>query len=158
MARKRKTTVAEPKRERPGQPTKLTPGVQERIVEALRTGSYKTTAAAYAGIDVRSIYHWLERGEADIELGIESDYAQFFQAVKKAEADHEINALLLIDNAARTGDGAWQAAAWTLARKHPDRWGRRQRVDGLTPDEFDEHLSRMEDELEDLEGGLNRPE
>ena len=23
----------------------------------------------------------------------------------------------------------WQAAAWYLERKHPDRWGRRERVD-----------------------------
>jgi hypothetical protein len=38
----------------------------------------------------------------------------------------------VIAKAARTGEGNYQAMAWMLERKHPDRWGRRLRVDGLT--------------------------
>ena len=31
--------------------------------------------------------------------------------------------------AENNGKPTWQAAAWYLERKHPDRWGRRERVD-----------------------------
>ena len=151
MTRKRAQAATPPEEARgKGQPTKLTDTVQAKVLEALRAGSYKTVAAAYAGVSVSSIYHWLEWGEADLEAEKESIYADFFQAVKKAEADHEVTALLVLDRAASTGKGSWQAAAWKLERKHPDRWGRRQRVEGLTPEEFDEQLANLEDELSEL--------
>jgi transposase len=51
---------------------------------------------------------------------------RFWLDVKKAEGEAESTALSQIAKAAR--DGSWQAAAWTLERKNPDRWGRRDRV------------------------------
>jgi hypothetical protein len=36
---------------------------------------------------VRRIYYRLERGEADFEAEVDSEYAEFCQVVKKAEAD-----------------------------------------------------------------------
>ena len=38
-----------------GRPTKLTPDVQEKIVQAIRAGNYIETAAAYAGV---RMYVW----------------------------------------------------------------------------------------------------
>ena len=52
----------------------------------------------------------------------EVSYFQFFQAVKRAEAEAEAAAVLHIKKAA--SEGTWQAAAWYLERKYKDRWSR----------------------------------
>jgi transposase len=91
---------------RTGRPTKLTPEVQERIVTALRAGNYRETASRHAGISYMTFRRWEMKGEA----------------IKKAEADAEVRDLELISKAA---EEQWQAAAWKLERKYPQRWGRR---------------------------------
>jgi transposase len=113
-----------------GRPTKLTPEVQDKIVAALRAGNYQETAAMYAGVEARTFYRWMERGESD---GTEDEpYRQFRQAVEKAKADAEVRDIALIDKAAH--DGSWQAAAWKLERKFPNRWGRVTRTEISGPE------------------------
>lgn len=113
-----------------GRPTKLTPEVQERIVQALRAGNYQETAATYANITAKTFYEWMKRGESDDES--ERIYRDFREAVEKAKADAEVRDVALIDKAAT--DGSWQAAAWKLERKFPQRWGRVHRTEISGPD------------------------
>lgn len=119
-----------------GRPTVLTPEVQEAIVKALHVGAYVETAAATAGIRKSTLYDWLRRGarekrrllkekKAKPKRG-ESRYVAFSDAVKKAMADSELLDIATIAKASRR---TWQAAAWRLERKYPDRWGRRDRID-----------------------------
>ena len=108
-----------------GRPTKLTPPVQQKICEAIRAGNYMETAAAYAGIEKTTLYDWLRRGARE-KRGI---YHEFGKAVEKALADAETRDVALIAKAA--ADGQWQASAWRLERRYPDRWGRRERVDAV---------------------------
>jgi hypothetical protein len=54
-------------------------------------------------------------------------YRQFREAVEKAKAAAEIRDVVLIDKAAQ--DGSWQAAAWKLERKFPQKWGRVTRTE-----------------------------
>lgn len=109
-------------------PTKLTPETQDRIVTALRAGNYQETAARYAGIDGATFYRWMERGTEETE-GI---YSEFCEAVENAKAAAEVRDVALIDLAAQ--DGSWQAAAWKLERKFPNRWGRVTRTEISGPD------------------------
>jgi hypothetical protein len=111
-----------------GRQTKLTTEVQDRIVAALRAGNYQETAAAYAGISRTAFFDWLERGRNEPE----SIYAVFLDAVEKAKADAEVRDVALIDKAAH--DGSWQAAAWKLERKFPNKWGRVNRTEISGPD------------------------
>jgi transposase len=111
-----------------GRQTKLTPEVQDRIVAALRAGNYQETAARYAGISEDTFYEWLKRGKE--EPG--SAYSEFSEAVEKAKADAEVRDVALIDKAAH--DGSWQAAAWKLERKFPNKWGRVNRTEISGPD------------------------
>lgn len=113
-----------------GRPTKLTAEVQDRIVGALRAGSYQETAARYAGISPKTFYEWMNRGESDDPE--QTLFREFREAVERAKADAEIRDLLLIDKAAN--DGSWQAAAWKLERKFPHRWGRLQRTEVSGPE------------------------
>jgi transposase len=110
--------------------------VQERILGAIRSGAYNETAAAYAGIGESTFYKWLARAQDELAGGPEARgiYVEFREAVEKAQAESELEHLLVIRGAAQgrpTKQGVpgspqqWQAAAWMLERKHPDRYGRR---------------------------------
>ena len=118
-----------------GRPTKLTPQVQARIVQAIVGGNDITVAAAYAGIGKTTFYEWLERGRKEAARlaassrakpkDSETPFAEFADAIQKAQADAETRNVALIAKAAQ--EGTWTAAAWWLERKHPDRWGRKDR-------------------------------
>jgi hypothetical protein len=56
----------------------------------------------------------------------EWNYVVFLLHTERANASAEIRNLTIIQNAA--SDGQWQAGAWILERKHPERWGRRERI------------------------------
>jgi hypothetical protein len=55
----------------------------------------------------------------------ETPFAEFADAIQKAQADAETRNVALIAKAAQ--DGTWTAAAWWLERKYPERWGRKER-------------------------------
>ena len=120
--------------------TKLTPELQALVVEALNSGNYIETAAAYAGIHEATMYRWLERGRiertrmSDDEDAVpdpeETPYREFCEAVEKTRANSEVRSLALIQKAAM--EGTWSAAAWYLERSYPRKWGRfeRQEITG----------------------------
>ncbi len=108
-----------------GRPSKLTPEVQARILQAIEAGNYLEVAAQYAGIDSSTLHRWMRKAENP-----EGDerYRQFRTAVESARAAAEVRNLQVIQNAAT--DGTWQAAAWYLERTAWQRWGRRTMVTG----------------------------
>lgn len=110
---------------RAGRPSKLTPEMATRLVSALEAGAYIETAAAIAGISKVTLYQWLKTGAKDSEDGKGGTLAAgFLNAVEKAMAESEVRDLMVIQQAAEKG--VWQAAAWRLERKYPDKWGRRR--------------------------------
>jgi len=105
-------------------PSKFTPEVRARIIQALQAGNYQDTACAFAGIAPATYYRWM----ADAELpDADKELVEFREEVIKARAEAEIRNVAQIQLAAQ--EGTWQAAAWYLERSHPNRWGRYQRVD-----------------------------
>lgn len=117
-------------------PTKLNFDTQNKIITAIRAGNYIETAAAYAGVNKSTLYEWLKRGEREKQRVAENSryrirksekpYVEFSNAVEKALAEAEIRDVAIIAKAAQE---QWQAAAWRLERKFPDRWGRKDKVD-----------------------------
>ena len=171
-----------------GRPSKLTPEVRERIVQALVAGNYRETASRYAGIDPRQFSRWMSRGEAaEAELerleGLkrgtllkevtarrlkvtrkvtraqlidklsapEEPYRLFAAEVELALAEAEVRDIAVIEKAAQT---QWQAAAWRLERMHPDRFGRKERLEHsgelrlsrLSDEELDDAIRRLKAE------------
>lgn len=106
-----------------GRPTKFSKATADRILLALRAGNYAETAAAFAGIDKTTFYDWLKKGAAQSK----GQLSEFSHAVEKAMAEAEMRDLSNIGAAA--GRGEWQASAWRLERKFPDRWGRRTKIE-----------------------------
>ena len=108
---------------------KLNKDTIQKASTIIQNGNYATTAQAFLRISQQTWYNWLNEGEAQSKLD-EADrdpkkalYLEFFDAIKKAEATAEINAVKNIRTAG-LNPNHWQANAWYLERKHPDRWGR----------------------------------
>lgn len=100
---------------------KLTPDVQTKIIQALKTGAYIEGAAAYANVTKQSIYNWLRRGSEEKS----GKYKDFMIAVESALDAAE---LIHLNNLNNQSKGDWRASAWVLERKYPKRWGKREIV------------------------------
>ena len=107
-----------------GSNPKLTEALIEKIALAIHHGAYIETAAALCGINKDTLYQWLRIAASD---GAAPLHIKLSDALKRAMAASEARDIAVIDKAAQ--DGVWQAAAWRLERKHPDRWGRQSRVE-----------------------------
>lgn len=107
-----------------GRPHKLTPEIQERLIEALRAGNYIETACQYAGLHKTTYYQYQALADEPDPPAWAVDFAN---AVKEARAQAEVRNLTLIQKAAKDAKH-WTAAAWFLERSYPNRWGRVTRV------------------------------
>jgi hypothetical protein len=131
---------------RPAGSGKLTSEIQKVIVTAIENGNQVCVACQLAGIDTSTYHRWLKLGK-ESESGI---YRDFYNALKKAESDAESFLICRIREAAEgtqtikrkyvfmpdgsrqlseeniAVDSHWQAAAWFLERRYPDRWSRKR--------------------------------
>ncbi len=102
----------------------LTDEIAAKIVQAVRTGSSLQGSAAYAGVPAQTFFDWLKRGRQPRAY---KPYRDLVAALDEALGTFEVTANAQI---AKAGDTEWQAKAWQLERKFPDRYGRRTRIDG----------------------------
>ena len=119
-----------------GRPTKISKSLIDEFARVVKAGNYIETAAAYVGISKNTVYDWLRRGAREKERleknprakpkKSEAPFVEFSDAVEKALAAAEIRDVMIIGKAAET---QWQAAAWRLERKFPERWGRKERLE-----------------------------
>ena len=121
-----------------GRPLALSESVIKKTYEILRAGNYRPVAARLLQIEWTTWMDWrrageiiskgLASGEVDASLMTRSQklYLKFYQAVVTGEAEAEAESLSLIRTASFDN---WQAAAWYLSRKHPEKWSEKQRVE-----------------------------
>jgi hypothetical protein len=130
-----------------GRKTKLTPELQQKIVEVLAAGNYIEAACDYVGISHTAFFEWLNRGERGWQIDIDGGFVAFAEAIKRARSQAEVGSVTRIRRAASgelrvkrktttKADGTtvdeewfqppqWTADAWFLERSYPQRWGRR---------------------------------
>lgn len=95
------------------------------IVELVRKGSYRATAAKQVGMHPSTLSRWLIEGQDDPE----SQYRALYEDIEQAEAEWENERLGQISDVASSGrPNSWQANAWLLERRMPDKYGRNDRV------------------------------
>lgn len=102
-----------------GRPSKFTPERRNDIVDAIRNRIPYEYAAEANGISERTLYYWLELGQQHQLDGIDSEYTEFLQAIKRAEMTKMREHSDII--AARPE--RWQADAWLLERRWPKHYG-----------------------------------
>ena len=135
-----------------GRHTRLTPAVQQTIVNALAVGVPFASACQLAGIGHDTGLEWLERGEGRHPKRPSTPaYVQFAHAISHARAQDEARRVARIHKAGEGGtllertttthpDGRvitkerymepdWRADAFHLERSRPQEWGQRLRVD-----------------------------
>ncbi len=138
-----------------GRHTKLTPDLQEKICSFIAEGNYLITACAAVGISKSTFLLWMRKAEDEVVAG-EGRHLNFMLAVKRAEAEAEVERVARIRAAGEGGkiakivtftrkDGTevreetyqpsqWLADMTHLERRHPERWGRKDRT-AITIDE-----------------------
>jgi hypothetical protein len=118
-----------------GRPSKLTRELIAKLARAVARGNYVEVACAEVGIAKSTFYEWLQLGQA----APSGPHREFSDAIKKAQASAEARDLAVIDAAAQAG--VWQAAAWKLERRSPERWS--LRVRGAVLEELNSALDRL---------------
>ncbi len=103
-----------------GRPSKLTPELQAKIVQAISGGNYRAVAAEWVGVSAKTLREWMARG-GKAKAG---PFAEFRAAVLEAERAAEIRAVALVMKAAAEDP---RHAEWWLERKCHGRWGRKDR-------------------------------
>lgn len=119
-------------------PTLLTPDRVRRITELVAAGNDQETAALAAGISKSTHFAWMARGRIEADRlaanprlkvkASEAPFVEYLEAVQKARAEAEARLVLLVAKAAQEPK-TWQAAAWLLERRDPQRWGRVTRTE-----------------------------
>lgn len=105
---------------------KFTPANRAIITSALRRGNYLADAAALAGLPPITLREWMRKGRVDYDNDLDSEWAEFYIEVLRAEAAATDAALGRIQSAAEKG--FWKADAWRLERKNPEKWGAQSKV------------------------------
>ncbi len=136
-----------------GAPPTLTPELIDTILKFVASGSYFETAATAAGVPRPTFYYWLKQSNNPKANPI---YKEFRIKLEKAAAEAELKDILRI---AQASQSQWQAAAWRLERRYPDRWGKvekhnvsgEQKVTFVTQIGDDGSVFRIENSPQEIE-------
>jgi len=132
MASKKKTAPKSTKQQkkRKTKPTLLEkyPKRVANLLKAIESGLPYETACKLSNIISANFYNWKKWGEEARKRGEENIYSKFLEKCEKAEAKAEARALVEIQKAGSRGN--WQAWAWFLERRYPDRYGKQVKTIG----------------------------
>jgi len=133
-----------------GRPSKLDENTIKRLNTALKIGLSQKKSALFSGISETTFYRWQRRfndideacgGDPDnIKNAEDLELWEFWQSLKKAKVEGEINHLGVITKAAE--NGVWQASAWFMERSNPEEWGKRDK--NQLEDGKDEEVIKVE--------------
>ena len=107
--------------------------VWSRLAQVISVGAYIEQACVFAGISSRQYRRWRELAEKGVE-----PYASRWTEIEQSEAQAIVRNLFNIQNAANSG--TWQASAWILERKYPDKFARKDFVQVSEGKDYDVEL------------------
>lgn len=126
---------------------KFTTETTEKICAAIRMGNYLDTSCAYAGVSYELVQYWLRQGNRKDGY---PKYKEFAEKMAQSLAYAEINSVSKISKA---GETSWQAEAWRLERRFPEKWAKREYTENKHKIEIldKEHMDRiLHEDLEQL--------
>jgi hypothetical protein len=94
-----------------GRPSRLTPEVRDRLLDALRTGNYRNVACRYAGISEATFNRWMTDPRPE--------FREFRGLVEQAEAEAE---KAVAGNLVELSKRDYRAAIAWLERRAAQRW------------------------------------
>ena len=111
-------------------PRKLNQGMITALSKAIANGNYPSVACQLCGIDWHTLQRWVNLGDEELsrdEPDTENIYLRLSTAIKRAESESEALMVEVVRRAA-TEKKEWVPAMTYLERRHPDRWGRKDRT------------------------------
>jgi len=120
-----------------------------KLLQALRGGNFREVACEWAGIPERTFRAWMQEGEA----GAPQSSVDFCRQVMEAEKAAEIRNVAFVMKAAEEDP---KHAEWWLERKHPERWGRKERHELTGAGGGALQVEHEGDALEQLSGAIAR--
>jgi hypothetical protein len=108
--------------------TKLNEATIARVGEAIRVGMSWEGVAARIGIGDQTLLAWRREAAREDASPL---FQQLHEEIEAALSDFELTANKRIQDAGRE---TWQANAWLLERRWPERYGRRARLDVGNPE------------------------
>jgi len=112
-------------------PYKLNDGMIQALSLAISRGNYLVTSCQLCNISENQVYLWLKQAQEDYTTGLTADdslFIRLYESLKRAEAKAE-DLLVQVVRDSATVKKEWLPAITMLERRHPDRWGRRERHD-----------------------------
>lgn len=98
-----------------------------KIIAYIRKGNTYECAAGCSRISYSTFASWIRQGKEDLENEeFDSKFLKFLKDVEQAEMEAEQEVLNCWKECI---PGNWQAAKEFLARRNPDKWGSKDRVD-----------------------------
>ena len=95
-------------------PTKFNKERAIKIIDLVRKGNFKTTAARAAGVDIHTLDRWIKAGKE----GKNKELREFCSALEEAEADAELTAVSKIST--KMNDSSIPAILDYMRRRFPD--------------------------------------
>jgi hypothetical protein len=98
-----------------------------KIISYIRKGNTYECSAGCARVTYNTFNSWIRKGKEDRENGNkDSKYLKFLCDVEQAETEAELEVVNYWRNEL---PGNWQACKEFLARRNPDKWAARDRMD-----------------------------
>lgn len=117
---------------------KLTKDGIQTALRLCRAGLPDCQIAAVLGVSKETYSRWINHPKTD-------NQNQLRQQLKKADAEREA---ALVTRIMRASDDTWQAAAWLLERRYPDRYAKPVRpVEDRSAERDDERIKGYIDAL-----------
>ena len=108
------------------------PALLKLTEDTLAAGLSLPTLATRLGCDHSTVYRWVDTGTAELDGGRPApelgSLRPFCDAIARGLERFETTYLGNIREASAPVAGRWQAAAWLLERRLPDRWGQRREI------------------------------
>ena len=103
--------------------SKLTPQLQAEFCKALENGASILGACGHVGITEKTYYNWINKAK---EAKTKTKFVKFQECVETAKQKALFNFEQVIVSASMEH---WQAAAWMLERRHPNLYGKREKIE-----------------------------
>lgn len=105
-----------------GNPKKMQNSKVEKALRFIRMGNYVKPSVIAAGINYNTHLEWMKKGKKGI-----SPYKEYFESVLEARNIAETSHVENVHESAMAGNVG--ASQWWLSRMHPDRWGKKEKIE-----------------------------
>ena len=127
---------------RKAKPTAITQGQINKICEKIKEGNFIKQSVIASGVNYTTYYTAMGRGKKGIE-----PYATWREQIEMAKAEAETDKVSILNDEMKAGNvGVIQ---WWLARMHPQRWERTERIKAEVDNSQKIELVRFSDKNKD---------